>query len=193
MNPRTELEKRYPSADFSVYFRFLSEHKTEKDWNTQEHHICPRKQFPEFISATENVITLHTDSHALAHRLLEAACGIKAPRTALLEAQVLSASCAGKIGGKASQITHKKNRTGVYALTLEQRQENGRKGGSQAGRWKGHTKRVRGVAGAHLTHEHQVAAGRKAAGAGAKLVNHIRWHVRRDIVNPRCSLCTLTP
>lgn len=86
MDPKTVLQERYPLADFSVYFRHLVACRTEKGPDTQEHHICPRKQFPEFAEGfPENLATLHIDDHAHAHRLLEAACGIKAPSTVWFE------------------------------------------------------------------------------------------------------------
>ena len=53
MNPKNELEKRYPQADFSRYFAHLAAYKTVKQHGAQEHHICPRAQFPEFILTKE--------------------------------------------------------------------------------------------------------------------------------------------
>lgn len=82
MNPQTELEKRYPQADFSIYFRHLEACRTVKGLNTQDHHICPRAQFPEYAEDfSENLITLNIEDHDFAHKLLEAACGIYAPPT----------------------------------------------------------------------------------------------------------------
>lgn len=74
MNPRTELEKRYPSADFSVYLKHLAAcFGMRAGLDTQEHHICPRAQFPEFVNSPENKIVLKIDDHAFAHKLLSAA------------------------------------------------------------------------------------------------------------------------
>ncbi len=89
MNPRTELEKRYPEADFSIYFRHLEACKGTKSesGSTQEHHICPRAQFSEYVTALENLITLTLEDHSFAHKLLEAACGIKAPSSTWIESQ----------------------------------------------------------------------------------------------------------
>lgn len=71
MEPRRELEKRYPAADFSAYFCFLAACAAAlKDGATQEHHICPRKQFPEFLHALENIISLTLEEHKRAHKLL---------------------------------------------------------------------------------------------------------------------------
>jgi hypothetical protein len=89
MNPRTVLQERYPLADFTIYFRHLDACRTSKSLNTHDHHICPKAQFPEYKdldSFPENSITLTIDDHSFAHKLLEAACGIKAPSTALFEA-----------------------------------------------------------------------------------------------------------
>jgi len=74
MNPRTVLQERYPQADFWEYFRFLGECKgTMPSGRTNEHHICPEKQFPEYKGASENLITLTLEDHAYAHELLGAA------------------------------------------------------------------------------------------------------------------------
>jgi hypothetical protein len=107
MNPQAVLHERYPLADFSIYFRHLEACRTEKGLNTQDHHICPRKQFPEYAEGfPENLITLMTDDHNWAHKLLEAACGIYAPPTVLFEGQRDAAakggrtSKGGRIGGR---------------------------------------------------------------------------------------------
>lgn len=74
MNPRTALQERYPAADLFEYFRFLGECRgTAPEGTTHDHHICPRKQFPEFIDSPENLITLSVDDHKHAHALLAAA------------------------------------------------------------------------------------------------------------------------
>ncbi len=87
MNPQTVLQERYPAADFWAYFHFLQSCIGTEKGNTHEHHICPKKQFPEYeFFFPENLITLKLGDHARAHKLLEAACGIKAPSTALIEA-----------------------------------------------------------------------------------------------------------
>jgi hypothetical protein len=132
MNPRTTLQERYPEADFSIYFRFLDACRdTEKGLDTQEHHICPRKQFPEFIDEAENLMTLRIDDHDFAHKLLEAACGIKAPHTAFLEAQRESASRAAALGGRKGGHNGGSNsyarRTGVHGRSAEKMSKDGRK------------------------------------------------------------------
>ena len=90
MNPRAVLQERYPDADFAVYFRFLdacSGTKSESG-RTHDHHICPRKQFPEYAEGfRENLITLTIEDHAFVHKLLEGGCGIKSPPTAYFEMQ----------------------------------------------------------------------------------------------------------
>ncbi len=96
MNPRTELEARYPSADFSVYFRTAEACRTIKGMNTHDHHLCPRKQFPEFVDSPENLITVTVEDHAFLHKLLEAACGIKAPSTLWIENQRAAALKGGR-------------------------------------------------------------------------------------------------
>jgi hypothetical protein len=267
VNPREVLQERYPLADFSIYFRHLEACRTVKGLNTQDHHICPKKQFPEYRYSPENLITLTVKDHAHAHKLLEAACGIKAPPTAWLEAQRDSAAKGGRIGGRIGGRTQGRknveNGTGIFALTPEQRSAAGRKGGrigghitgrktkengtgifaltpeqrSAAGRIGGrkikengtgifapgsqakgglhsqetHKKNGTGcysreqqVKGGRIsglknvesgqlaslrTPEHQAKAGRAGGPAGARITNHLRWHVKRGIVNLDCSLC----
>lgn len=105
MDPRSELEKRYPLTDFSVYFRHLVACRTANGPNTQGHHICPRAQFPEFVDHPENKVMLHFSDHDFAHKLLEFACGIKAPQTAYLESAAHGGRTpehqrkAGRLGG----------------------------------------------------------------------------------------------
>ncbi len=225
MNPRTELEKCFPDADFSVYFREAEERRTARAWNTQDHHFCPRKQFPEFIDSPENLITVTVEDHAFLHKLLEAACGIKAPATALFEAQRNSASS----NGRAAARKNKENGTGLYdsavralgtaTLTPERCAAAGRIGGrktadsgslaiaSAAVRARpGHQANAGRAGGLSLPREVHVKSGLAAAavnranGTGfyskevqsriAKKRLHVRWHVKRGIVNPNCSLCT---
>jgi hypothetical protein len=183
------LQERYPLADFSIYFRHLEACRTVKGLNTQDHHICPKKQFPEYRYSPENLITLTVKDHAHAHKLLEAACGIKAPPTAWLEAQRDSAAKGGRIGGRIGGRTQGRknveNGTGIFALTPEQRSAAGRKGGRISG-----LKNVESGQLASLrTPEHQAKAGRAGGPAGARITNHLRWHVKRGIVNLDCSLC----
>jgi hypothetical protein len=76
MNPQTILQERYPAANLVVYNAFMElcrqfEPEPQKGM-TQEHHICPRKQFPEYVAAPENLITLRTLLHQHAHKLLAA-------------------------------------------------------------------------------------------------------------------------
>jgi len=75
VNPRTVLQERYPSADLWEYFRFLGECAgTLPEGEAHEHHICPKKQFPEYAEGfPENLITLRIEDHAFAHKLLGAA------------------------------------------------------------------------------------------------------------------------
>jgi len=85
MNPQAVLQERYPNANLDkldIYFLHLDACRTEKGLDTHEHHICPKKQFPEYAKGCpENLITLKIDDHVWAHKLLEDACGVKAPPT----------------------------------------------------------------------------------------------------------------
>ena len=128
MNPQTVLQERYPAANLAVYFAFIAgcrQFEPEpKKGLTHEHHICPRKQFPEYVEEPENLITLYTPLHMHAHRLL----GSAVPE--LSRASAAWIACAS---------------------------EAGRKGGLKGGR----------------------------------IASHLRWHVKRGIVNLTCSLCRL--
>jgi hypothetical protein len=140
VNPHLELEKRYPEADFAVYFRHLDACRTERCSGTHEHHICPRKQFPEFADSPENLIPLRVDDHAHAHKLLEAACGIKAPPAALLETSLVVAVKAGSKGGQKTRD----NKSGMFARTKEQVSEDARRAGKIGGAVQGKKSAVSG-------------------------------------------------
>jgi hypothetical protein len=77
MNPQLILRARYAATNLVVYNAFMElcrqfEPEPQKGV-TQEHHICPQKQFPEHKHAPENLITLLAPLHQHAHRLLSAA------------------------------------------------------------------------------------------------------------------------
>ena len=74
-NPQATLQEWYPLSDFSMYFRYLESCIGTKSESgcTQDHHICPRKQFPELEHDPDNLITLRIEDHAHAHKLLAAA------------------------------------------------------------------------------------------------------------------------
>jgi hypothetical protein len=134
MNPRSILQERYPLADFSIYFRHLDVCRTVKGLNTHDHHICPRKQFPELEQDPDNLITLAIGDHAFAHRLLEAACGIYAPSTMFFEMQcwtperINKAIKAGRRGGHVTNSrlrrltrTRAKRADAMMTMLLEKR------------------------------------------------------------------------
>lgn len=179
MNPRAALQERYPTADFWEYFRFLGECKgTHPEGRTHEHHICPRKQFPEFVDAPENLITLSIDDHAHAHDLLGDAVPELQKSVHLLASWSFEAAAkAGRKGGPIAAQVCKKLGIGVYAP-----ESPGKIGGKIGGRKNvesGHIARL------NSNHEHQVRAGR----AGSLRGTHKRWHVARRIKSPTCSLC----
>jgi hypothetical protein len=57
----------------------------------------------------------------------------------------------------------------------------GRAGGTA--RWKSHPYDL-------MTHKQHVKAGRRGGPIGGIAATHLRWHINRGIVNPRCPLCT---
>lgn len=213
MNPASVLQERYPTANLVVYSAFIElcrqfEPEPQKA-ATQDHHICPRKQFPELEHEPENLITLYTPLHMHAHELLHAAV----PELWARSKWIAGASEGGRLGGLKSVEL----RIGVHARSPEKRAEDSRKAGRKNVE-SGHLARLR-------THEHQVAAARaggkiggkvksaaktaarrkckengtgifalgiaaKAGRKSAPLNNHTRWHVNRGIVNPACELCS---
>ncbi len=205
MNPLAVLQKRYPDADFSIYFRYLNACVVAvRSDLTNEHHICPRKQFPEYADGfPENRITLLIDDHVFAHKLLGAA--VPALRVNV-------------------------NEHGYCGLTFEQRQAAGRKGAAITGARGIRTQIEQGLGvhapgydrsaivssggracallkvGAHangaarrggqvtrdlkhgvfsMTKEQQ----RAAASNGAAAANHKRWHIARGITSVTCQFC----
>jgi hypothetical protein len=69
------LQERYPTAHLGAYFAFVESCRGTKQESgrTNEHHICPKKQFPEYEHDPDNLITLTIGDHAHAHKLLAAA------------------------------------------------------------------------------------------------------------------------
>jgi general stress protein YciG len=204
VNPRQVLQERYPAANLAVYFAFIAgcrQFEPEpKKGMTHEHHICPRKQFPEYVEEPENLITLYTPLHMHAHRLLGSAVPELSRASA---AWIAAAARAGRKGGRKSH----ENGTGIFALTPEQRSAARRIGGRKnvengTGYWgltleqrqaagrKGGRKSVESGQLASLrTPEHQAKAGRKGGRISGARTCHLRWHVKRGIVNLDCSLC----
>jgi hypothetical protein len=149
------MQAKYPAANLAVYFAFIAgcrqfEPEPQKGL-THEHHICPRKQFPEYAEGfPENLITLHTRLHAHAHRLL----GSAVPELSRASAAWIAAGIKNAAkGGHTQGRKHKENGTGIFAPGMQA------KGGCEGGI------------------------------KGARITNHLRWHVNRGIVNLDCSLC----
>ena len=161
MEPRAELEKCYPEADFSVYFQYLANCKTVKSFGMHEHHICPRKQFPEFEHASANKIILTAEDHAHAHRLLAAAVPELCNISAWIESQ----------------------KGGISA------RRGGLKGGATRGPVLGKWCVESGFLATLRTPAHQAIAGHFGGKRGALVTNHIRWHVKRNFVSQHCILC----
>lgn len=190
MNPQTVLQERYPSADFGPYFAFLEACKglTPEKGKTHEHHICPKAQFPEYRYELANLITLMIEDHRQSHRLLAAAIPEEfGPPAAWIE----GASEAAPKGGRAAAEKNKAKGTSVYSREIQM------KGASLGGRVSGRQNKElgRGIFG--LTLEQRQEIGRRAGKIGGRLggllgapkMLHNRWHVKRGIVSPTCSLC----
>jgi hypothetical protein len=94
-------------------------------------------------------------------------------------------SRAGKIGGKVSG-RHASESGQIQQAGILGRKKNIATGQpAQLGK--------RNVKSGHLaklrTVEHQKSAGRKGGVRGGPAANHLRWHVKRGIVNSNCALC----
>jgi hypothetical protein len=173
------MQAKYPAANLAVYFAFIAgcrqfEPEPQKGL-THEHHICPRKQFPEYAEGfPENLITLHTRLHAHAHRLL----GSAVPELSRASAAWIAAGI--KNAAKGGRKT-KENRTGIFAPGMAS------KGASKGGLHAQETHKKNGTG--CYSREMQAKGGRKGGIKGARITNHLRWHVKRGIVNLDCSLC----
>jgi hypothetical protein len=170
VNPRQVLQERYPAANLAVYFAFIAgcrQFEPEpKKGMTHEHHICPRKQFPEYVEEPENLITLYTPLHMHAHRLLGSAVPELSRASA---AWIAAAARAGRKGGRKGGRKNKENSAGIFAPGMQA------KGGRTQGR-----------------KNKENSTGIFAPGVSAKggrIANHLRWHTKRGIVNPNCKLC----
>jgi len=164
VNSRAELEARYLEADFSTYFRFLDACRgTERGRDTQEHHVCPRKQFPEFI----------------------------ATRTVFFELQRTGAVRGGNTTGKKHKenktgifgLTLEQRsviqRKASHSVTRAQHQASGRNSGLL------HKEKGTGVFAAGVRARGGKRGGLKGGPAGM----HVRWHLQRNIVSLSCQLC----
>jgi hypothetical protein len=198
MNPRTVLQERYPLADFFEYFRFLGECAgTVYDrGHTQQHHICPRAQFAEYIDEPDNKITLLVADHVHAHKLLEAACRIKALSPALFAAQAEGASKGGRIGGRTNAESGHMRSIGLKQTSIPEHQAMAARAGRNGGRISGGKnaqemlKQKRGIFSPGAAARGGKAAGLKNAENGhLDTLRHNRWHVKRSIISPTCELC----
>ena len=203
MDPQTELTGRYSSRDFSSVFAFLASVPllAEGTLGTQVHHICPKKQYPQFANLKlfpENGVVLSLADHVYVHLLLEL-CEpeLRSPPTTYFEVQKYAAAkggssssrehhvSAGRKGGRkggiAAQVTHKKNGTGPYA------KDHQRRAGIAGGKVQGMIQGRKNVENSTGFCAPGVAArgGRMGGAKGA----HIRHHLMRSIVNPNCNLC----
>jgi hypothetical protein len=179
MNPEAILQQRYPQYDFALYFDLLKHfRRTPKRGKTQRHHICPRAQFPEFEcfdQFPENRVALTPREHGLAHLLLESlSCGTiwKTP-----PAWIAAAVEGGRITGRKMRD----NRRGIHAP------EHLGKGGRIGGRISGRQHKENGTG--WFAPGNAAKGGRITGRVYGPISCHIRWHVKRGIVNPKCSLC----
>jgi hypothetical protein len=122
MNPQTVLQERYPRADFSEYFRFLETRRCSNKIGAHDHHICPKKQFPEYeFGFLENRILLSVADHMLAHEILHRA----EPELWAPSSWIAAASKGGRIGGAIAGALCKEKKIGVCGMSLEQRRAAG--------------------------------------------------------------------
>jgi len=210
MNPQLIMQGRYPKADFTPYFSFLAACRSITKHLEHEHHICPRKQFPEHVKAPWNKIRLSAADHAFAHRLLGAAVPDMIMGTAWIERQRIAAVRGGttqglknrenktgvcgrspsKISADAVYSGHlggaatKRNGTGIFSLTPEQHLVSAAKGGRRGGARGGRKTRELGVGIFSPELDHA-----KITSEGWKKGLHNRWHVNRGITKPGCKWC----
>jgi hypothetical protein len=207
MLAQAALYAMFPSDDFRPYFVFLDKCKsTQKDY-THKHHICPRKQFPEFVDCIWNLILLSPEEHALAHKLLEQCeATLKSPPTLWIESQTAEVQAkAGRANsvenkvkaGTVSGYKHLERKTGIFAPNFDKRLP-GHIGGhnaqavlSQNGKGL-YSREVRdkGVLAAVAAHKE------RGTGFYSKEMQqrglHVRWHVNRGVMSSACSLCAVT-
>jgi hypothetical protein len=185
VNPASVLQERFPLADFSIYFRHLAACRTAKGLNTQDHHICPKKQFPEYRYEPENLITLTREDHAHAHRLLVAAVPELSNVASLIEAG--DQSKAGKIGGLTNAKSGHIQRISALVRTREHQAKAGRAGGRKGGPASVAIQKKNRTGFYGITPERRRTF--SAKGGRSPIPMHVRWHVKRGITSPTCALC----
>jgi hypothetical protein len=67
---KAAMQGKFPTADFTEYFRFLESRKVPVECAMHSHHICPRAEFPELRKDKENLIDLEVEDHYQAHQIL---------------------------------------------------------------------------------------------------------------------------
>lgn len=188
------MQAKYPEADFGEYFRFLVSCAGTEKALTEEHHIAPRKQFPELVRASENLITLTVDDHAQAHRLLGAAHSdfSRANAAWIAARKTLSFITARNTAGR--EHMNKLNADPVFVAARIKRFDKMRSDFPHAN-----------VKGAQMLNADPVFAAANAERmrmrhtdpvfseknvTRGKMSTHTRWHVNRGIVSPICSICS---
>ena len=67
---REALSTHIPGADFAPYFAFIDSLLPSPLVKGHRHHILPRREFPEYVKVTENIICVSPADHFKAHYYL---------------------------------------------------------------------------------------------------------------------------
>jgi hypothetical protein len=94
----------------------------------------------------------------------------------------------GRVGGRIQGRKNAENKTGVCGRTFEKMSEDGRKGGRIGGYNQPREAKVKGgrIGGKAVVESGQLLG---ICAKGGTAASHVRWHIRRGIVNSNCLLC----
>jgi hypothetical protein len=196
MNIRAIMQAKYPAADFSRYFAHLE----QASGDDHDHHIAPRAEFKKLEEEPDNIIPVSYQEHFYAHYLLALAVPDCGP---FQQTVVLMVNCfADKIRTDELPFFAEVYERGAQATTecssrtfkklhaepefAAARDERLKKLNAEPEFAAARDERLKKL---HAQPEF-AAANAERGREHMKKTNHIRWHVKRGIVSPKCSLCS---
>jgi hypothetical protein len=193
------LRTKFPTADFTEYFGFLESCKVPIECALHSHHIAPQKTFPTLKKDKDNLIDVAVVDHLQAHKLL-AECG---PEFALASPRFIAAAAKGGQTAAASpkwkaaqtEMLRLRNDDPEFRDANSQRMKKNRANPQFSAVIENiHSERMTKVHsdpkwGEKMQEVFADPAWKARQSLHSKNLMHIRWHVKRNIVNPSCTLC----
>ena len=187
-------------GDYAPYSSFLEKCRTTQKDFTHNHHILPKKQFPEYELCNWNLILLSPEEHVHAHLLLEACSNgaIKSPASLFIKsgagwssATVEQQADRGRKSWEKFTPAQRSARVRkiILSQSVEQRTERARVGAKAC--WSALTFEQRNNKMIKMRSALTPEQRRTAGLAGGTTACHMRWHVKRNIISQSCKLCAM--